>query len=340
MKTEFEFIEKIRRRALPSSIKTGIGDDCAVVPKDSKTDLVITADLLVENIDFKLDWINPEFLGHKTLAVSLSDIAAMGAKPVWAMLSIGIPKKIWQTDFVEKFYEGWVSLAKKFSVELIGGDVSKTPDKIVIDSICAGEVKKNKAILRSAAKPDDLIFVTGKLGGAAGGLKLLERGERFEKNPKSPFQKLLLRQLKPNPQVEIGRILAEKNLATAMIDLSDGLSSDLNHLCRESKIGAKIYTRKIPVDENLKSFFAATDKKSGKFEKKISISEEMNLALNGGEDFELLFTVSAKKIFQLETELKKFRFCRIGEATANAGIIELIDNSQHTFLNPKGFRHF
>jgi thiamine-monophosphate kinase len=122
-KSEFEFIENIRRRYNLSKI----GDDCAVLPKDSKTDLVITTDLLVEDIDFRLEWTTPEFLGHKALAVSLSDVAAMGAKPVWAMLSIGIPELIWKTDFVEKFYEGWFAMANKFNVELVGGDVSKTP---------------------------------------------------------------------------------------------------------------------------------------------------------------------------------------------------------------------
>ncbi len=138
MMSEFEFIENIRRKFSVAKI----GDDCAVLPKDSKTDLVITTYLLVEDIDFRLDWAKPEFIGHKALAVSLSDVAAMGAKPVWAMLSIGVPTQIWKTNFVEKFYDGWFSLAKKFDVELVGGDVSKTPDKIVIDSIVAGEVKK------------------------------------------------------------------------------------------------------------------------------------------------------------------------------------------------------
>ncbi len=113
--------------------------------KDAKNDLVITTDLLVEDIDFRLEWMTPEFLGHKALAVSLSDIAAMGAKPIWAMLSIGIPEKIWRTDFVERFYDGWFTLAKKYDVELIGGDISRTPDKIVIDSIAAGRNQKRKS---------------------------------------------------------------------------------------------------------------------------------------------------------------------------------------------------
>ncbi|CAN5209798.1 thiamine-phosphate kinase [soil metagenome] len=312
MTTEFEFIENLRRRFN----LTKIGDDCAVLPKDSRTDLVITTDLLVEDIDFKLEWSKPEFIGHKALAVSLSDVAAMGAKPVWAMLSIGIPEKVWKTDFVEKFYDGYMRLAKKFDVELIGGDVSKTPDKIVIDSIAAGEVKKGKAVLRSGAKVGDLIFVTGNLGGAAAGLKFLENGERFEN---SKYKNLLLRQLAPHPQTEIGQIIGENNLATSMIDLSDGISSDLAHICRASKVGAKIYAEKIPFQ---------------------SQTTDLNSAFNGGEDFELLFTVNPKKYFRIEKDFKKLHFSHIGEITANAEIIQLITSEKTVILEPKGFKHF
>lgn len=344
MKSEFDLIEKIRRRALPSVIKTGIGDDCAVIPKDSKTDLVITVDLLVEDIDFRLAWTIPEFLGHKALAVSLSDVAAMGAKPFWAMLSIGIPEKIWRTDFVEKFYDGWFSLAKKFGVELIGGDVSKTPDKIVIDSIVSGEIKKNRAVLRSTAKPGDLIFVTGELGGAATGLKLLESGEKYKKSVKNLSSKLILRQLKPHPQIEIGLALAEKNLATAMIDLSDGLSGDLAHLCRESRVGAQIIADKIPIDENLiknsMQSCSVTKSENKDFSSFPFLPSVFACAMTGGEDFELLFTVDPKKKFQVEKLLKNHQISLIGKTTPNAGKIELISNSETNILQPESFRHF
>ncbi len=319
MKTEFEFIETIRRRYnLPK-----IGDDCAVLPKDSKTDLVITTDLLVEDIDFRLEWTNPEFLGHKALAVSLSDVAAMGAKPIWAMISIGVPRKIWKTDFVEKLYDGYAQLAKKFAVEIVGGDVSETPDKIIVDSIAAGEVKKGKAVLRSTAKIGDLIFVTGKLGGAAAGLKLLETGEIYEN---SKDRKIIERQLKPNSQTKIGQILGAKNLVTAMIDLSDGLSSDLPHICQASKVGANIFAEKIPVETKIPD---------SKFQ-----IPNLDFALNGGEDFELLFTVDPKKIFELKNHLEIYDFSHIGEITANAEIIALIIGGRIEILEPKGFRHF
>lgn len=326
MKTEFEFIKNLKGKYSLNKI----GDDCAVLPKDSKTDLVITTDLLIEDIDFRIEWTKPEFLGHKALAVSLSDIAAMGAKPVWSMLSIGISEKIWKTDFVEKFYNGYMNLAKKFDVELIGGDVSKSPDKIVIDSIVAGETKKGKAILRSTAKAGDLIFVTGKLGGAAAGLKLLEAGKNYEN---SKYKNLIERQLKPNPQTETGRILAARNLATSMIDLSDGLSGDLLHICNSSKVGAKIYAEKIPIESKISDL---------KFQKPKTENQKLNLnfALNGGEDFELLFTVNPKKYFRNEKLLRNHSFFHIGEITANAEIIELVTGEKTEILEPEGFRHF
>ncbi len=329
---EFEFIEKLKYKTSTfrnpqSSSRIGIGDDCAVLPKDAKTDLVITADLLVEDIDFRLTWSKPEFIGHKALAVSLSDVAAMGAKPVWAMLSIGIPASVWKTDFVEKFYDGWFRLAKKFDVQLIGGDVSKTPDKIVVDSIVAGEVKKGKAVLRSGAKVGDLIFVTGNLGGAAAGLQLLENGLSYDFADKIWQRNLLLKQLQPFPQVSDGLFISENDLATAMIDLSDGLSSDLAHLCRASQVGAKIFADKIPFHKNLHTIAK-------------SFEEKIDYALNGGEDFELLFTVNPKKNFKAENTHKNCNFFCIGETTANVRTIELCVENEVEILQPKGFRHF
>lgn len=323
MKSEFEFIETIRRRYNLSKI----GDDCAVLPKDSKTDLVITTDLLVEDIDFRLDWTTPEFLGHKALTVSLSDVAAMGAKPVWAMLSIGIPEKIWNTDFVEKFYDGYMRLASKFHVELVGGDVSKTPDKIVVDSIVAGETKKGKAILRSGAKVGDLVYVTNELGGASAGLTLLENGVHYNDSSKIWQRNLLLKQLQPLPLIHTAQDLNDENPPTAMIDLSDGLSSDLTHICCASSVGATIYADKIPFHKNLK---AVTE----------TLDEKLNYALNGGEDFELLFTADPKKKFRLKKDHEKRGFSCIGKITANAEIIELICDEKSTILQPKGFQHF
>ncbi|MFN2411934.1 MAG: thiamine-phosphate kinase, partial [Pyrinomonadaceae bacterium] len=268
MKSEFDFIQHIKKKYSLNFI----GDDCAVLPKDPETDMVVTADLLVEDIDFRLDWTTPELLGHKALAVSLSDIAAMGAEATWAMLSIGVPKKIWNGMFVDQLYEGWFTLSKEFSVELVGGDVSRTPEKIVIDSIVGGEVRKGAAVTRSTAGAGDSIFVSGELGGAAAGLELLEQGRRLEPAKPGPECQLILKQLKPVPRLREAELLRNNSIASAMIDLSDGLSSDLQHLVNASGVGARIYYDAIPIDEII---FLTFDSQA-----------VFEMAINGGEDFE------------------------------------------------------
>lgn len=312
--SEFEFINNIKSKYG----LTRVGDDCAVLPKDTETDLLLTADMLVEDIDFRLDWTTPEYLGHKALAVSLSDIAAMGGTPKWAMLSIAVAEQLWKTDFQDRFYEGWFALANKYGVELIGGDISRSPDKLVTDSTIVGEVSKGQAILRSGAKPGDFIFVSGVIGGAAGGLKLIENQIQ---NRVNAFY-LVQRQLRPQPQVILGNLLQNRGLVSSMIDLSDGLSSDLGHLCESGHVGATIYVERLPIDADLGVHFP-TD-------------VCLHMALNGGEDFELLFTSPEKNILLPETH----PVTCIGEITANVGIIELIDGKKTTILQKKGYRHF
>ncbi|HLA96076.1 MAG TPA: thiamine-phosphate kinase [Pyrinomonadaceae bacterium] len=316
---EFEFIKNIKKKYGLERV----GDDCAVLPKDGATDLVVTTDLLVEDVDFKLDWTTPEFLGHKALAVSLSDIAAMGAEPKWAMLSIGVPDAIWNSKFLDRFYEGWHELAAFHSVELVGGDVSKTAGKFVIDSIVGGEVPKGLAILRSGAKAGDSIYVTGPLGGSAAGLRLLNEGVRGDIPESDDRFPLLLKQLKPAPRLEFGKLLREGSFATAMIDISDGLSSDLSHISRASGVGATIHANELPFDGQLMNIAGTVD-------------AMLDLALNGGEDFELLFTGDEEKISQSKID----DIFRIGEITANTGVVELIRDGNASLLAPGGFRHF
>jgi len=310
MKGELELIQNIKKRFSLDKI----GDDCAVLPKNPEMDMVITADMLVEDVDFRLEWTTPEFLGHKALAVSLSDIAAMGAWPNWAMLSIAVPEKLWKGDFVDRFYEGWHRLAGEFDTELIGGDISRSPDKFVLDSTVGGEVPRGQAVRRSGARVGDAIFVSGTLGGAAGGLNILERECGARPN------ELVLKQLRPNPRLTLAESLRAHSIPSSMIDISDGLSSDLMHICQASDVGAKIDT--IPVDKMLYQSFGS--------------EESIQFALHGGEDFELLFTVPQEKI----SDLKNLPVTRIGEITCQAGNIELIRNGRAEILEPKGFRHF
>ena len=313
---EFDFIHNIKTKYG----LTKVGDDCAVLPKDAETDLLITADLLVEDVDFRLEWTMPELLGHKALAVSLSDIAAMGGEPESGLLSIGVPEKIWNSGFLPRLYDGWYTLAKRFGVELVGGDVSRTPDRLVIDSIVLGTVEKGSAVFRTGASPGDVIFVTGKLGGAAGGLRLLESGRADASGAES--NGLLRRQLKPEPKVLLGRLLREDGLASSMIDISDGLSSDLRHICEASLVGARIDASCIPIEVDLADNF---DHRTA-----------LKLSLNGGEDFELLFTVPREKL----SLLRNGEFSEIGVVTENAGNIELFLDGKLIELPAGGYRHF
>ena len=313
---EFEFIKNIKK-------KYGldlIGDDCAVLPRDAATDLLISTDMLVEDIDFRLDWTTPEFLGHKALAVSLSDIAAMGGTPDWALLSIGIPEPLWSARFLDRFYDGWHELANRYGVKLAGGDISRTPNKLVIDSTVGGSVPTGTALLRSGARYGDSIYVTGPLGGAAAGLRLLNEGVRLGAGSNDP---LLKKQLAPSARVELGQRLRESGAVTSMIDLSDGVSSDLAHICRASSVGAVISVNDIPFEGDVMAIAGSVD-------------AMLDFALNGGEDFELLFTAPQEKISPLNFD----DIFRIGEITETVGVVELERNGKREILPPGGYRHF
>jgi thiamine-monophosphate kinase len=180
---EFDFIrslrEQTRSRRHSARVVTGIGDDASLIAETANRNLVVTTDLLVEDVDFHRDAAPPRLLGHKALAVSLSDIAAMGARPFWSFVSIALTAEVWKSDFKDEFFAGYLAMADQYGVTLAGGDVSETKTGIVIDSIVLGEVRSETAVLRSGARAGDRIYVTGSLGGAAGGLKLIEMGARL-----------------------------------------------------------------------------------------------------------------------------------------------------------------
>jgi thiamine-monophosphate kinase len=352
--SEFDLIERLKRRAErtdtsvssftlpPSSLIRGIGDDAAVIRTEIGKNTVVTTDLLVEEIDFHRDTTRPDLLGHKALAVSLSDIAAMGACPRWALISIGVPKEVWSSEFIDEFFEGFFRLADRYKVTLIGGDVSRTLDRIVIDSIVIGESIKGGAIFRSGAQPGDQIFVTGYLGDAAAGLRLIEQGVRLQpqttqqpvasavgRRPRArSIDHLLLRHLQPEPRVGWGLLIGDKQLATAMIDISDGLSSDLNHLCRESKVGALVDASRIPIDHLVTELCGRR------------ALDPLMLALHGGEDFELLFTVKAENVAKLPTRVDGVSATRIGEITDAPSGIRIAEGSKVWNLEPGGWEHF
>jgi thiamine-monophosphate kinase len=345
---EFDFIsqlrERVRSRKFSDRVITGIGDDAAVLGLSAGRELVITTDLLIEEIDFHRNSAPPRLLGHKALAVSLSDVAAMGARPAYSLLSIGLSRDIWDSNFKDEFYEGYLALADRFGVALVGGDVSESKGKTVIDSIVVGEVRTGRAILRSNAKPGDQVFVSGTLGGAAAGLKLIGLGARVTEplavasgslsdhaRPESDddaIQALLLRQLRPDPRVGWGMVLGEEQLASSMIDISDGLSSDLAHLCDESGVGAVIDSSSIPVDKNVTKLCGRR------------ALDPLALALHGGEDFELLFTVAPENVARLPRRVDGVAVSRIGEVTGATGTIRVREKNREWELEPQGFEHF
>ena len=343
---EFDFINKIRERVAAvraehsaldtenSALVQGIGDDAALIRTTHGEDCVVTTDLLVEGIDFKRDTTSPELLGHKALAVSLSDVAAMGARPRWALLSIGIPVDVWESDFSQRLYDGYLSLAAQYGVALIGGDVSRTTDKIVIDSIVLGECASGRAVLRRGAQPGDEIFVTGYLGDAAAGLRLIERGARVQittgprRLEEHSIEGLLLRQLRPDPRVGWGLLLGQQQLATAMIDISDGLSSDLNHLCKESGVGALIDAASIPIDGIVREICGRR------------ALDPLMLALHGGEDFELLFTVKPHHMPKLPRRVDGIPVTHIGTIKDESDGVRISEGARVWDLEPGGWEHF
>ena len=269
---ERELIAAIRRRAdqllkgrRKSGILTlGIGDDCAVLRPRRGEELVVTTDLSLENVHFRRDWHPPQSVGHRCLVRGLSDLAAMVARPEADFLSLALPPDL-TTSWKDLFLDGFMALAQRYRVPLAGGDMAKSP-LVIADIVLLGSVPKGKALLRSGARAGDLIYVTGALGGSAAELRALERQP-------SAFQaagKLRHPHLYPEPRLSAGREL--RRLATAAIDVSDGLSTDLAHLCEESGLAAEIDAETLPVDAR------AT----------------LEQALHGGEDYELLFTASPK----------------------------------------------
>jgi thiamine-monophosphate kinase len=374
---EFDFIrrlrEQTRRRKHSARVIAGIGDDASLISQIANRQLVVTTDLLVEGIDFYPEAGPPRLLGHKALAVSLSDIAAMGARPFWSFVSIGMPRQVWQDDFKDKFFAGYLELADQYGVTLAGGDVSETKEGIVIDSIVLGELEPGAAVLRSGASSGDQIYVTGSLGGAAAGLKLIEMGARLgegglaslpragtrgmksvpgaiatgspDERGSSPtvreganlevdnaeleaIEAVLLRQVRPSPRVGWGIVLGEERLATAMIDLSDGLSSDLGHLCNESNAGALIQAGQIPIDQEVTRLCGRR------------ALDPLALALHGGEDFELLFTVRTQDVARLPKRVDGVAVSHIGEVTGEPGSIKIAERNRVWDLRPEGFAHF
>lgn len=317
MLKERSLISRIRRLVAASARGTGnalihgIGDDCAVLRLSPGSELLVTTDLCIEDVHFRRDWHPPASVGHRCLTRGLSDIAAMGGEPLACFLSLGLPRNL-QQSWVYGFLKGLLALAKQFNVQLAGGDISSAP-KITADIIVTGQVPAGKSILRSGAKTGDRIYVTGSLGGSAATLKQLYAGKPIKPTRSNTH-------FHPQPRIKIGSWLRKHKLATAMIDLSDGLSVDLEHLCKESRVSALINASQVPVAKNA----------------------VLELALHGGEDYELLFT--APKNAKIPSRIAGVSITEIGtlknHSDYSSAIQILGQNGSVKPLPQRGWEHF
>jgi thiamine-monophosphate kinase len=330
---EFGLINRISKDTIinPKNILLGIGDDCAAYYTSPDKIVLATCDMLVENIHFTLSTCSPRQLGKKAIAVNISDIAAMGGIPRKALLSLGSSSDT-SVEFIDQLTDGMKEEAKLFEVNIVGGDTVRSPLGLVINVTLIGEVEPELIVRRSTAKPSDLIMVTGELGGSAAGLSLLLEEKKYSSVPLNIAEEVKSAHLSPVPRIKEGRIIARGKLATSMIDISDGLASDLIRICEASAVGAKVYASKIPI--------LSAVKEVGRLIKK----DPLDLALYGGEDYELLFTVSPKeadniiKLFKKELNAK---VSVIGEIRGEEEGIKL-ENLQGKMvdLQPKGYNHF
>lgn len=324
MASERQLIERVARN-LPSQagagLRVGIGDDAAVIRPRAGLEWVLTTDAFLENVHFLPRIHPPEAVGYKALARATSDVAAMGARPCYFLLSLALPSSCTGKWF-DRFLKGMSRAARSFGLVLAGGDTTRNP-QAAINLTVIGEVVPGRAVLRSGARPGDLICVSGKLGEAELGLRLLDQ----ELPVRTNWQGLLRKHLYPEPQLALGAWLARNRRATAMIDISDGLSTDLAHLCKASGVGAKVWAAKIP-----KVALPSDLQKLG--------FDPLRLALDGGEDYELLFTVPKHLARHLPRAVRGVPITIIGEVTRSKRILLMDDAGRTKTLPAQGWDPF
>lgn len=314
-------------------LKKAIGDDTSVTVQKGGNALLATTDVLIEDTHFKEEYTSPYLIGKKALAISLSDIAAMGGTPLFFLVSIALRPET-QKNFIDGIYKGLSDLSEKYGCLLAGGNTAKINGKMFISTTVFGEMDERDVVYRSGAKAGDVIYVTGTLGDSALGLRILKNyGKKAVL--KGPFRNAVLRHLDPEPRLEAGQLLAERKIATSMMDISDGLALDLKRLCAESGVAAVIETEKLPLSEEIKEY--------GKL---IRRHDVLDLALSGGEDYELLFTAphgDKRKITSLskKLELPMTAIGRIVEKGKAADTLAILDASgKPVSLKRLGFEHF
>src|SRR6185312_5986503 len=326
---ELMLIQRIRDRARGANapgLRLGIGDDCAILSTRRGEEIVVTTDLSLEGRHFRRDWHPAASIGHRALARGLSDIAAMGARPLAAFLSLALPAEAAENaPWIASFLDGLLTLAKLHRVPLAGGDTSQAPsDAVIADIVLLGAAPAGHALRRSTARPGDLLYCTGALGGASAELAALSAKPRSfaQAEPDGAHPHLF-----PRPRLAVGQALLRRKLATACLDLSDGLSTDLAHLCEASGVAAEVDTNSLPLHP---------------LTKPLTSEARLHEALNGGEDYELLFT--ARPSTRMPRSIAGVAITRIGRITKHrprTALMTLVDaKGRRAPLQPHGWEHF
>lgn len=310
----------------PAAVAVGIGDDCAALDLAGPDYLLWTVDTLIEGVHFDLSYFSLFQLGHKALAVNLSDIAAMGGEPLYALLSLGWPRDRDPAGALA-LGEGLARAAREYGAAVIGGDTVGSPGGVVVTISLTGRVNRGEMLTRAGAEIGDRIYVTGPLGEAAAGLEVLKQGLTLKPEL---HEALAQAHLEPRPQMQAGRVLAREGLATALIDLSDGVATDLGHLCRASGVGARIPAATAPVSPRVQAAAPLLD------------ADPLDLALKGGEDYQLLFTSPAAKAPALLQAFARAGLpppLLLGEIIAGAGVLLAAPEGEKE-ITGEGFDHF
>jgi len=323
---EFAFIDRVSKGSLhrKDGVIAGIGDDCAVFRVSDHLAILLTADMLIEDVHFRRGEIPAELLGRKSLAASISDIAAMGGTPREAFVSIGIPENF-ETEYLDKIYGGLNSIAAEFEINVLGGDTVLSPDRLVMNVALTGEARETEILYRKGAMVGDIVFITGEPGLSSAGLDLLRNNRDFANK-----ELFLAAHFDPVPQTKAGRILASTGKAHSLIDISDGLAADLGHICGQSGVGAIVEINKIPLAAELREYC-----------RQFRLDIE-NFVLHGGEDYILLGTAPEKHSPDIESSLKSggCRYFPIGRITDGASLTLIAGDGGRQELKLRGYDHF
>ncbi len=320
---ERALVERITGRlAMPSWVVVGPGDDAAVLEPERGALDVLTTDAQIEGVHFDRRFVPPEAIGHRALAVNLSDLAAMGAKPRAALLSLALPDAL-DVSVLDRMLDGLISHAADHSVAVIGGNITRSPGPLVVDVTATGTVRPRRRLTRGGARPGDSLFVTGTIGNASVGLRALEQAEQLA------YPTSAQRFLKPEPRVRAGLMLGRNRAASACMDLSDGLADAVRQIAEASHIGMTLDASALPIDNEVRHWHDAHG------------NDVINAAIGDGEDYELLFTVRPAhhgRLRDVRKRIGNLRLTRIGVVTKERRLIVRTADGERDL--PTGFEHF